>query len=195
MTTVLSWSQLPDLPPAPGKDSQPGVAGAFVGVSNGVLLIAGGANFPEKPVWEKGVKVYYDDIFVLEKTANGSLKWHMGFKLPRPLAYGVAITTEHGVVCIGGEDGQQSYADVFLMTWNPRTKQVEFESLPALPQPVSSMAGAKINKTIYIAGGQENGQASNRFRGLDLSRRKDDEFAWEDQPDFPGPPRIQPVAA
>jgi hypothetical protein len=35
-------------------------------VSNGALIVAGGANFPDKAVWEGGRKHWYDNIFVLE---------------------------------------------------------------------------------------------------------------------------------
>ena len=43
----LEW----DLGTPPVPDMH-GFAGAFTGVSNGRLLVAGGANFPVKPPWE-----------------------------------------------------------------------------------------------------------------------------------------------
>ncbi|MBR90601.1 MAG: galactose oxidase, partial [Verrucomicrobiales bacterium] len=42
----LKWEQLPLFP----KDHI-GVAGPFVGVHNDVLIVAGGANFPEGMPW------------------------------------------------------------------------------------------------------------------------------------------------
>ena len=49
----LSWAQLPDMP-------EPlGVAGPFVGVSNGALVVAGGAHFETSP-FQGGVKLWID---------------------------------------------------------------------------------------------------------------------------------------
>ena len=95
---VLQWSQLPDLP------NKVGVAGSFAGVHNDVLIVAGGANFPGKMPWDGGQKVWYDDIYALETTGDGQYQWHSDFKLDRPLAYGGSVTTDQGVVCIGGCD-------------------------------------------------------------------------------------------
>ena len=42
----IKWRALANIPePAPGL-KQPGLAGAFAGFHEGVLMIAGGANFP-----------------------------------------------------------------------------------------------------------------------------------------------------
>jgi len=43
-----------------------GVSAMFAGVSSDRLVIAGGANFPDKPAADGGRKAYYNDIFVLE---------------------------------------------------------------------------------------------------------------------------------
>jgi N-acetylneuraminic acid mutarotase len=51
-TRSIQWSELPPLP------DQRGFAGAFVGTHKGSLLVAGGANFPEKPPvgrWREGL--------------------------------------------------------------------------------------------------------------------------------------------
>lgn len=67
----FQWDKLPEFPPASGQQNQIGVAGPFSGVHNEALIVAGGANFPGQPSWEGGKKVWWDDIFVLEKTADG----------------------------------------------------------------------------------------------------------------------------
>src|ERR1044071_1523115 len=67
----LKWSTFPSLPPAAGQQKQPGVASPFVGVHGNALIVAGGANFPDKMPWEGGAKVWWDDIWVLEKPGNG----------------------------------------------------------------------------------------------------------------------------
>ena len=101
---IFQWSELSTLPPAADQEKQPGVAGPFVGVHKDALIVAGGANFPDALPWQGGKKIWWDDIFVLEKKENDSYQWNKEnrFTLPRPLAYGVSISTEEGVVCIGG---------------------------------------------------------------------------------------------
>ncbi len=101
LKSSLKWSNLPDLPDALGR------AGVFVGVHNDALIVAGGANFPQ-PVWESN-KVWHDDIYVLTKgqdTNAQDWQWHKGFTLKRPMAYGGTVSTQYGVVCIGGNDAQ-----------------------------------------------------------------------------------------
>ena len=72
----IAWSQLQPLP-----DSR-GVAAPFSGVSNGALLVAGGANFPEKMPWDGDTKVWHDGVYALE-SPSGS--WELVGRLPGPL--------------------------------------------------------------------------------------------------------------
>ena len=92
----LEWKQLTDLPPVGEQTNALGVAGPFVGVHNDVLIVAGGANFP-KPFWGED-KVWHDDIWTLYKSG----KWTKAGSLPRPLAYGASVSTQWGVLCMGG---------------------------------------------------------------------------------------------
>ena len=69
---VLRWSELPELPPQQGQTIQLGLAGAFSGIHNDALIIAGGANFP-RPVWETS-KVWHDDIYVLVKSVEPDMQ-------------------------------------------------------------------------------------------------------------------------
>ena len=191
----FQWSQLPELPPAPGEAQQPGLAGAFSGVHNNALIIAGGANFPEAPPWEGGTKVWWDDIYVLEKTAEGEYRWHTDpqFKLPMPLAYGVAVSTDEGVLCMGGNNQDMVSDQVLLIQWNSETRQISIEEKPPMPISLAMMAGAKVNQTVYLAGGQQTNEqpsATQSFLSLNL-----DGFTWQQLPAWPGPPRIVPVAA
>src|SRR6056297_1897592 len=82
---VLDWSVLNKLPPAPDRDRQPGLAGAFSGISNQAVIIAGGANFPQ-PEWEANKK-YHDNIYVLKQ--NG--EWLNQFYIDNEIAYGAAV--------------------------------------------------------------------------------------------------------
>ncbi|HUU91367.1 MAG TPA: sodium/solute symporter [Phycisphaerae bacterium] len=201
---ALIWTDLPPLPPGPGQDVQPGVAGPFVGVHGGRLIVAGGANFPDAPPWLNGTKVWWDHAFVLDRTPHGIVRWIRGegLRLPRPCAYGASVDTRHGVVMIGGCEADACLGDVRIAAWDG--SQLAFTSLPDLPRPLAFMAGAKVGDAIYVAGGQEtmaDARATTNFWRLDLSqydpssKERNPDWHWEELEPWPGPPRILPVAA
>ena len=199
--TKITWDEFPPLPPSAGQLKQPGVAGPFAGVHGDALIVAGGANFPDKMPWDGGAKIWWDDIWVLEKRPDGSTRWvtDKTFKLPRRLGYGVSVSTPDGVLCAGGNDAERCYADVFLLSWDAKTRDVRRTALPPLPEPLSFMAGALVGNTVYVAGGQhvmKNAIPSSAFWALDLSKRGHAaEFKWSILPTWPGPARLVPVAA
>lgn len=181
---ALHWSQLPPLP------NQLGVAGAFAGVSGGALLVAGGANFPGKMPWDGGKKVWRDTVFVLEQPDG---HWRKAGQLPRPLGYGVSVSHQDAVICVGGSDATRHYADAFRLRW--RGGQLVIEALPALPIPLANMSGAAVSNTLYIAGGTKipgEQWATNRFFALDLDESQP---AWRELETIPGPPRLLTAAA
>jgi N-acetylneuraminate epimerase len=181
----MAWHQLPALP------DEEGFASPFAGLSNNALIVAGGANFPEKKPWEGGAKIYHDRIFVLEKPDGN---WIDAGKLPRPLAYGVSITTPQGLVCIGGNDAQRAYADVFLMQWIDGKIRISY--MPSLPKPITSATGALIGSTVYIAGGHDHpnpaeSESLSEFLAFDLASTSP---SWQRLEAWPGPGRFLPVA-
>ncbi len=105
----MQWSQLPALP------GTPGLAGAFAGVSNGALLVAGGANFPDGGApWTGSTKAWHDKVYALENVGS---TWKEVGKLPRPLGYGVSASWRGGLICAGGSDAPGHFADVFMLTY------------------------------------------------------------------------------
>ena len=108
----ITWDlkSVADLPAGKGKDIQHGLAGAYSGVlkdgnENDVLILAGGANFPLKPLVDakrEGVapkKIYHDDIFMLvkstDKQGNLSQIWKRAeTKLPYGMAYGQTVAID-----------------------------------------------------------------------------------------------------
>ena len=181
---ALKWEKLPPLPDTVG------LAGPFAGVSSGALIVAGGANFPEAMPWAGGQKVWHDSIFVLPQ-ADG--KWLSGFRLPRPAAYGVSLTTSEGVLCAGGSDAREHFREVFLLNWV--SGEIKIKSLPPLPRPIANGCGALLGRTVYLAGGIEAPDATNAlniFWTLDLSEAQP---RWRELEPWPGPPRMLAVAA
>jgi len=196
----LDFEELPDLPPPPGNQQQMGLAGVFAGVNNDVLIIAGGVNFPSGPGWEQGKKIWRDNIYLLQKTNGTHYQWVSSndFRIPHPRANGVSVSTDEGVICIGGSDGRQCFRDVFLLRWDPRGREIAVESLPDLPCPLAFMGGAQVGQTLYVVGGQESleAQATKHFFALNLKQKDDPAFfEWEHLPGWPGPARVLPVVA
>ena len=161
--TPSAWARLPDLP------DPLGVAGPFVGVHNGALLVAGGANFP-RPVW-KSRKVWRRKIHVLVPQGQGHV-WLDGGALRAPMAYGAAVSTPQGVICIGGNHGSQTFDQVFALRWDPQTKRISQVEYPRLPRPCAYGQAAFIGEVLYLAGGQHGAaleSAMANLWALDLS--------------------------
>lgn len=140
--------------------------------------------------WDGGQKVWHDSVLVLDQT---NAHWRVAGKLPRPLGYGVSLTTKRGVLCVGGSDATRHYADAFLLTCE--RDQVAAHSLASLPVPLANAAGALVGQIAYVTGGSEQpGEqaAVNRFFALDLTAHTP---AWQELPPCPGEARILPAAA
>ena len=187
----LLWEALPDLP-------EPlGLGGPLVGVHNDALIVGGGANFPE-PVWDND-KVWRDAAWVLTRGETGDYRWHEGYELDRPIAYSACASTSHGVVCIGGNDGEATFSECFLLQWDSKTEKLEQKPLPSLPSPCAYGAAAAIGDTVYLTGGQTGSELStstSQFLRLEMGKYDDTagSVAWERLPNWPGPARAFHIA-
>ena len=180
---TMEWKALASLP------DREGFAAMFAGVSGGALLVAGGANFPDKKPWAGGAKVWHDTVFVLEQPDG---PWRVAGKLPHPLAYGVSVTTSDGVLCLGGSDAHQHYADAFLLQWHQG--KLHRRKMPALPAPAANLSGAFVDGVVYVAGGTASPTATNALRtfwALDLTVNRPH---WQVLAHGPGPARMLAVA-
>jgi len=189
-TQVLRWRSLPDLPGALG------VGGPFVGVHRDALIVAGGANAHLAPGrnLQEATEVLHDEAWVLIRQPNGTYRWLRGFKLDQPVAYGACVSTRWGIACLGGSGGADALPDCFLLSWDPREKQLGQTPLPPLPQPCAHGAAAAIDGVIYLAGGQKGAgieTAMSNFWRLDLSKLEGPatQLLWEKLPAWPGPSR------
>jgi len=180
--TVATFAPLPD---------DHGFAGMFAGASGGVLLCAGGANFPERPLAQGGKKIWHDRVFAL--AAPGGV-WREAGRLPRANGYGVSASWRDAVVLAGGGDSQGNFRGACLMRWNGT--QLAFEALPPLPIATANGCGAVVGETLYVAGGQETPTATAALRRcltLDLASTTRE---WREIPWPTGAPgRILAVAA
>jgi N-acetylneuraminic acid mutarotase len=176
--------KLPSLP------DHEGFAGAYSGVVGEMLVIAGGANFPEKKPWEGGKKVWYDTVFALDKLDG---KWTLAGRLPRPLGYGVSVTHRGSIVCVGGSDADRHYSESFRI--EIQSEKLVISPLPSLPIPVANGCGALVGDTLYVAGGQEKPDSKETLKkmfALDLGAKKP---TWKEVEAWPGPGRMLAQAA
>ncbi len=179
----MTWNQLPPIP------DQEGFAAPFAGVSGGALIVAGGANIVGDKWAEPLTKKWYDSAFVLERPEG---RWRSGLKLSRPLAYGVAVSADDSVLCFGGSDSTQHYAEAFRLQW--KGGALRTMPLPSLPQACANACGALVGRTVYLAGGIETPTATtalHTFWSLDLDAPQP---LWRELDPWPGPERMLAVA-
>lgn len=166
-----------------------GVSALFSGVSDGYLLVAGGANFPDLSVVQGGEKRYYKEVYATSLN-DTALSWRKVGDLPTPLAYGFSASTSRGIVCVGGMNDDGAVKRVFRLSMvNGKLKT---EELPSLPFALDNMSGCFVDNSLFVLGGNRDGKASNVFLRLDLEHLS---TGWVELAPFPGKPRIQPVCA
>ena len=185
------WQELAPIPDTLG------VAGAFVGTSGGALLLAGGANFPDRPPWEGGAKHWLDAVYALESPQ--ATRWILVGRLPHPLAYGVSASWRGRLLCVGGSDGSAHRATVLALRLSYRvgTGTVEMEAGPSLPVPLANAAGVLVGDVLYVAGGSASPQAteaSSQLWRLHLAEGLS-ASSWRELPAIPGPGRVLPAIA
>ena len=187
---TLQWEKLPPIPEAEG------FAGSFAGVVNDWLIVAGGANISgdkwSEPL-RKTRKTWYDSVFVLRTPGDAWIKTE--FKLPRPLGYGVSVSGPRAMMCIGGSDGEQHYADCFVVRWDEVEKELVSDGMWPLPKPCANACGTIVGDSIYVAGGIETPDATvamKTFWQYPLSTGF--RWGWEEMEAWPGPERMLAVA-
>lgn len=169
-----------------------GVSACYAGITEGQLLIAGGCNFPDVPAAEGGKKKFYQGIYAADATVDSVLIWRKVGELPVAAAYGVSVSTPQGIICVGGTNVDGSLSSVYRLSLGEDKQIVRLDTFPSLPCPMDNMSGAVVGHTLFIAGGNRNGQPTNALLCLDLGNPA---TGWQQLPDFPGLPRVQPVCA
>ncbi|MBZ4651636.1 MAG: Cyclically-permuted mutarotase family protein [Proteiniphilum sp.] len=166
-------------------DLAKGVSGAYAALISGNLIVAGGANFPDKLGFEGGRKSFYNDIVQFDATNN---KWKLAGHLPDSSAYGVSVPIAGGALWIGGNNASQSLNNVYTVSLSSNGT-VELNPFPALPAAMDNFAGCSSGDMVFVGGGNVNGASSNAFYCINVKT----DSAWTELPPFPGIPRLQPV--
>lgn len=182
----FSWSELPVIP------DKYGFAGSFAGVSNGCLIVAGGAGFPDGGApWTGSKKVWTDKVFVLEKPDG---HWKEIGKLPMPLGYGVSISWHDQLICFGGSNANGHYKSVISISY--KKGKLSISNLPDMPTELANSSGALDGDIVYIAGGlikPDDKHASKNFWSMDLSHPVNKK-RWTILDTWPGPERMLSVS-
>lgn len=200
------WRRLPDVP-ANGTDwhdaipvgepywTQLGLAGPIAGAHGDHLIVAGGANFPEPALTATRAntlgKVYWTDAFVYSRRTG---RWEAAGQLPDAVGYAATLSTDDGVLVIGGEGYRggpggtlqrpaEKFADVYLLRWDSRRSQLDRTDLPPLPRALSYGVAGIVDGVVHVAEGGD-------FYALDLDRP---DRGWATLPRWPGDPRTVAV--
>ena len=112
---------LPSIQDSPQEHE--GLAGAYAGLVKGQYLVAGGAFFigSQKKAREKqwythqGLSKHYaGDVWCLQEQ-----QWRRVGELPTGQAYGISISSEQGLIIIGGENAKgQGLQSCYLINWH-----------------------------------------------------------------------------
>lgn len=182
-STFASPNSSPDwklLQPLPDKV---GFAGMVGGVLAGQLVVAGGSQFPDRPLWLNGEKAYSDKIFTLDKL---NAKWRLHpSTLPRPAAHFATAAGTDAIFFAGGCDSLGGIREAYAM--RARAGGFVFERLPDLPGTVIYGAGIVCGDRFYVAGGQDDVGVKTALAtvwSLDFSAEPSTR-AWRKEPDLP----------
>ena len=179
-----------------------GVSGHIAGEPRpGLLVMAGGCNFPDRPAREGGAKRYYSEIYIADylgavhlacetKASELDMGWKLVGHLPHPTAYAAFQLYDDQLIVAGGQSAAGDLSDAYIIQLSD-SLGVEITPLPSLPEPRNGMASALIKNVLYLIGGRVNGKLSNTVLSLDLSRPQKE---WREETPYPHSPFLKLVA-
>ena len=183
-------------------DYAKGVSGHIAGEPRpGLLVMAGGCNFPDRPAREGGAKRYYSEIYIADylgafnlacetKASELDMGWKLVGHLPHPTAYAAFQLYDDQLIVAGGQSAAGDLSDAYIIQLSD-SLDVEITPLPSLPEPRSGMASALIKNVLYLIGGHVNGKLSNTVLSLDLSSPQKE---WREETPYPHSPFLKLVA-
>ena len=160
--TTVEWQQLAE---------SPAVAGAFVGVHDNALIVAGGVDREGR----SNIRVAIRD--------GDSVTWHESAPgLPGNRAFGASASHALGVFAVGGRDGIMASSAVTRIRWNLETQSPELFNLPPLPGASEHTGAAVLGNTLYVL--------TDKLYAFDLAPGETDESegasgSWQELPSPP----------
>lgn len=183
-STAVTCSIAGELPSVKGQPVSLGVAGPVTGVLGNMMLVAGGANFPDSMPWQGGKKKYYKNIYLFKKKGNQIANITGDFILQENIAYPACCNVANGIFYAGGENESGISSKAILLKWDGKTKSIVTESMPGLPEGVTNASAASYSSTVFIAGGESLNGVSDKLWSLDLNNPAQD---WKELPSLPKP--------
>lgn len=180
----IEWKTIAELPPFRDQSKSIGVAGPIVGVINDKLIVAGGANFPDKMPWQGGKKIYYNNISIFNKEKEQVWQEKITASLASNIAYAANCITPLGVVYAGGENELGFSDKVYLLQWDEASNNLRQTKLPDLPVETTNGSLVCIDNTIYFLGGETLTNTTNQFYSLNLIKINQ---GWMTLPVLPKP--------
>ena len=180
----IEWKTIAELPPFRNQSKSIGVAGPIVGVINDKLIVAGGANFPDKMPWQGGKKIYYNNISIFNKEKEQIFQEKIQNSLTSNIAYAANCITPLGVVYAGGENELGFSDKVYLLQWDEASNNLRQTKLPDLPVETTNGSLVCIDNTIYFLGGETLTNTTNQFYSLNLIKINQ---GWMTLPVLPKP--------
>lgn len=174
MVSEILWEFAGDLAPQKGMEVNKGTAGMLSGVSNGYIVVGGGANFPEDGPALGGAKKSYPDIYVL-KPENGQLVEVNHTTLDHEIAYGASITTDDGIYYVGGSTAEGQGNKVLLVKADD-AGEITVDVVGELPFTFSDGFAALKDDVLYVGAGKMDGEATNRVFSVDLNTKETTEL-------------------
>lgn len=175
----IEWKE-PVTLPATEDGNSIGIAGPVTGIIDDLLLVGGGANFPNGLPWEGGKKQYQQHLHLYLLTEKGGCTYWKTIRFSELTSYGCSYSTSKGIVLAGGEREHGISSGVWLIGKTDTTLTVN--ALPALPIPLTNAAGAAIQDQLFIAGGESTTGMNNRFFSFSLN---DPTKGWQELPSLP----------
>jgi len=180
----IEWKTIAELPPFRDQSKSIGVAGPVVGIINNKLIVAGGANFPDKMPWQGGKKIYYNNISIFNKEKEQVFQEKIQNSLTSNIAYAANCITPLGVVYAGGENELGFSDKVYLLQWDEASNNLRQTKLPDLPVETTNGSLVCIDNTIYFLGGETLTNTTNQFYSLNLIKINQ---GWMTLPVLPKP--------
>ena len=154
-----------------------GVSAPFCGVVDDVLVVAGGANFPDKSLLEGGAKRVYADIWAFSEG-----EWAHAGVLPDSMAYGATFAVDGALVLAGGNVCGETTDKVYELTLQDGAAILR--PLPSLPVPMEQCGWTREGERLFLVGGVGTTGVYACTIG---------EYVWSKVADLPEP-LVQPVA-
>lgn len=168
-------------------DLQKGVSAAYAALLDDKLIVAGGCNFPYKPPYEGGEKIFYDEILMMN--IRNPDQWEIVGNLPERAAYGASVQLKNSALWIAGNNSTNTFNHAYRVRLE--NDSIRLENFPALPATFDNFAGCSLNEKVFVGGGNENGKPSNSIYMIHAAHDNE----WTKLPDYPGTAHVQPVMA